>query len=283
MNSALQHLRVVDYADLIHDKYYIQGTFHRTLMATIHDHDFYEINYVLEGGCKHLINNIPLDMTEGDATILRPGDTHGFLSQLPHTNLLSLSICIEEMERFLHAYGDSVTSQICARSQPPIFHLTAHQQNDYRTDFEQILILNQNQRRTRVKIMLDKMLQFYMLYLERPLASNNANAHLLDALAQFNMPEHIREGVPALLRLTNFSHAQLCRVMKSSLGVTPQQYVVSLRLNLALELLQVSDLSLESIISQVGYSSLSHFNMIFTQRFGLTPSEARRKIRVKTI
>lgn len=283
MNSPLHHLRIVDFADLVHDKYYLQGTFHRALMSTIHDHDFYEIAYVLEGSCKHQINDVPVEMAEGDATILRPGDTHGFLSQSPHTNLLSLSVCVEEMERFLHAFGDSVPSDIYTRSQPPIFHLTAHQQNEYRADFEQILILNQKQRLTRVKIMLDKMLQFYMLYLERPLAGNNANTPLLDVLAQFNVPKYIREGVPALLRLSNFSHAQLCRIVKSSLGVTPQQYVVSLRLNLALELLQASDQSLESIISQVGYSSLSHFIAIFSQRFGMTPSEARRKVRVKTI
>ena len=71
--------------------------------------------------------------------------------------------------------------------------------------------------------------------------------------------------------------------MKNLLGTTPQKYVVSMRLNLALELLQNSDMSVDAIIEQIGYASTSHFASIFAQKFGMTPSEARRKARMQTV
>lgn len=283
MNGECNHLTVNDYPELFENKYYIQGTFNRVLMAAIHDHNFYEINYVLEGGCSHIVNGIPIKMSVGDISILRPGDSHGFSSQLPHTNLMSLSVCVEEVDRFFYAYGTELQVSLCNASEPPFFHLTAHQQNDFRTEFEQILIMDPLQRRIRIKILLDRALQFYMLRLEHPPFGNAINSHLTEALARFNSPENIREGVPALLRLSNFSHAQLCRVMKKSLNVTPQQYVVTLRMNLAMELIQDSEIELETIVAHVGYASASHFNMIFTNRFGMTPAQARRKMRMKTI
>ena len=283
MNGECNHLTVNDYTELFENKYYIQGTFNRVLMSAVHDHNFYEINYVLEGGCSHLVNGIPIKMSEGDLSILRPGDNHGFPSQLPHTNLVSLSVCVEEVERFLHAYGDDLRIPLCNSPEPPFFHLNAHQQNDFRAEFEQILIMDHVRRRIRMKILLDKALQFYMLRLEHPLFGNAINSHLADALTRFNSPENIREGVPALLRLSNFSHAQLCRVMKKSLNVTPQQYVVTLRMNLAMELIQDSEIELGTIVAYVGYASVSHFNMIFTNRFGMTPAQARRKMRMRTI
>ena len=104
-----------------------------------------------------------------------------------------------------------------------------------------------------------------------------SRAHFLDALKKFNQPEYIREGVPALLRLSNFSHAQLCRIMKRMLDTTPQEYVIDLRLNLAFQMIQSTTLPLAAIAEQVGYSSLSHFITIFTQKYHITPSMLRKK------
>ena len=278
----IRHIQVYDYEDLKREHYYLQGTFSRKLIPIVHDHNFYEIAYVLHGCCRHIVNNRALDMREGEMILLRPGDTHGFSGQSPHTNLLSLSVCEEEMHYFLQAYGAEWIEHLRAEEFPPFFRLTAHQQNEVRTDFERILTLNANERRLRIRILLDKLLQIYLLRVNSA-NEKSANSHFLDALTQFNTPACIREGVPALLRLTAYSHAHLCRIMKNLLGTTPQKYVVSMRLNLALELLQNSDMSVDAIIEQIGYASPSHFASIFAQKFGMTPSEARRKARMQTV
>lgn len=110
----IRHIQVYDYEDLKREHYYLQGTFSRKLIPIVHDHNFYEIAYVLHGCCRHIVNNRALDMREGEMILLRPGDTHGFSGQSPHTNLLSLSVCKEEMHYFLQAVAQNGLST-CAR------------------------------------------------------------------------------------------------------------------------------------------------------------------------
>jgi AraC family transcriptional regulator len=66
----------------------------------------------------------------------------------------------------------------------------------------------------------------------------------------------------------------LCRAFRAIIGATVTGYRHAIRMNKSLELLRSPD-DLTNIALDLGYSSHSHFTMVFHRTFGMTPSEFR--------
>jgi len=69
---------------------------------------------------------------------------------------------------------------------------------------------------------------------------------------------------------------QLCRAFHRATGYTISGYRHALRLRTALEALRETRIDLTEIALDLGYSSHSHFTMVFRQHFGVTPSALRQ-------
>ena len=63
------------------------------------------------------------------------------------------------------------------------------------------------------------------------------------------------------------------RTFKKHLGVTPNEYLITTRLNKAKELLRTSDLQINQIAPFVGFENVSHFINTFKKFEGITPLE----------
>lgn len=70
---------------------------------------------------------------------------------------------------------------------------------------------------------------------------------------------------------------QLSRLLKRALGVSPLQYVQTVRIDLAKKLLRESDLPLTDIALELGFSSQSHFSTVFRSLTGHTPKTFRER------
>lgn len=97
------------------------------------------------------------------------------------------------------------------------------------------------------------------------------------------MKEFVEANLSAPLQLSDLSELvslseyHFARMFKQSTGVSPHQYVMQQRLNLAQRLLQHSTIPLTEIALQCGFSSSSHFSNRFKQARGETPLTYRRK------
>ena len=67
------------------------------------------------------------------------------------------------------------------------------------------------------------------------------------------------------------------RSFKRYTGLTPLQYLTSIRINKAKELLQVSNYSIQEIANIVGYEDPLYFSRIFKKQTGHAPSKFQRK------
>jgi transcriptional regulator GlxA family with amidase domain len=79
-----------------------------------------------------------------------------------------------------------------------------------------------------------------------------------------------------LARMTEVSQRQLQRLFRRSLGLTPAQYYLNLRLRRARELLLQTDLPIMSITVACGFRSPAHFSKSYRAVFGHSPSRQRR-------
>lgn len=82
--------------------------------------------------------------------------------------------------------------------------------------------------------------------------------------------------VDQLAEELGMSARQLRRVMATELGATPIQLAQTHRLLLAKQLLTETDLPMIDVAHASGFESVRRFNVLFRERYGLTPSGMRR-------
>ena len=75
----------------------------------------------------------------------------------------------------------------------------------------------------------------------------------------------------------NVSPSVLYRKIKSLTGFSPVDFIKTMRLNHALELLKQNRLSITEISEKCGFSSLAYFSNVFHTFFGKAPSDYIKK------
>ncbi|MDB5201019.1 MAG: transcriptional regulator, AraC family [Ferruginibacter sp.] len=86
-----------------------------------------------------------------------------------------------------------------------------------------------------------------------------------------------------LSKQLNYSYAYLANFFSSMQASTIEQYIISLKIEKAKELLMFKELTLTEIADKLNYSSVSHLSSQFKKVTGLTPShfktlKAKRRI-----
>jgi transcriptional regulator GlxA family with amidase domain len=117
-----------------------------------------------------------------------------------------------------------------------------------------------------------------------------------ESQSRYMVLDHLRTQQPDLLRLESFLRARLkrqvtvqemaraigtsprtlARMVKESLGTTPQRWMQRLRIAHARHLLESTRESVEHIATRVGYADAAAFRKIFRRELGLTPHASRQ-------
>ncbi|MEM9422270.1 MAG: AraC family transcriptional regulator [Pseudomonadota bacterium] len=81
--------------------------------------------------------------------------------------------------------------------------------------------------------------------------------------------------VTGLSELAGMSTAHFIRAFRSTIGLSPYQYILSKRLELAMHLCKYSNEPLSHVALRCGFSSQSHMGSQFKRRFKTTPKKVR--------
>ena len=88
-----------------------------------------------------------------------------------------------------------------------------------------------------------------------------------------------RLSIEDVAREVAISPYHFIRQFEAVFGVTPHQYRIRRRLDLAKQLLAAGHHSVTDVCMEVGFSSLGSFSALFAQRVGVPPSAYRRRAR----
>ncbi len=78
-------------------------------------------------------------------------------------------------------------------------------------------------------------------------------------------------------RSRHMSISWFIRSFRQYMGMTPMQYITSIRINKAKELLRSTSCSIQEISGLVGYENPLYFSRIFRKQTGLSPSQYRKE------
>ena len=97
--------------------------------------------------------------------------------------------------------------------------------------------------------------------------------------------KHIDEvlDIDTFAQEMHFEKRQLQRKLKDLTGQTPTEFILTIRLSRAKQLLDAQAGSVSHVAYDVGFNSPSYFTKRFRERFGITPSEYARRVRTQTL
>ncbi len=98
--------------------------------------------------------------------------------------------------------------------------------------------------------------------------------------------EYINQNISSKLTLNilcesfHISKCYLCHIFKASTGLTVYEYILSIRLAKARQMLEDTDKSISEIALQCGFSDFSYFSKAFRASEGITPRQYRHIPRI---
>ncbi|MDG2166621.1 MAG: helix-turn-helix domain-containing protein, partial [Opitutales bacterium] len=87
-------------------------------------------------------------------------------------------------------------------------------------------------------------------------------------------------GVEEFAVKIGMGRTSLYRKMKAVTGLTPHEFIKSMRLKRAAQLLSTGNMNVSETYEEVGISTISYFSKIFREEYGCTPSEYRNRAKI---
>ncbi|TBL72412.1 AraC family transcriptional regulator [Paenibacillus thalictri] len=247
-------------------------------------HPYPELLYVLTG--KVQITWMGVSYTAGPrALLLLPSDTpHQVIALSKEADIWYAELDLEGDELFPGMDHNITWNELqCApESRPvldPVFEMTLELVTEAICS-EKISVSEYAKRLCLLDI--QKLLLLIRAYLERDSAAlsfdRNGGGDTTVALMRFM---ESRYSQPITLKtLADFVHlnpSYLIRDFKKHTGSTPIQYLQMLRMNAATSFLAATDMSINHVAEQCGYPSIHYFSQSFKKKFGVSPSDWRKK------
>ncbi len=235
--------------------------------VTVHRHEFYEIELILEGGGVYNIDGIDYPISRGKLFVMSPISYHK-LNFDKNTRLINLMFTLNcDNLKFL--------SGLFANA--PHFVLDLRE-----TDIEFIRVLaeetvknlkNNNRYTDYTAVLLNCVLG----KISSLKSSESFKSISVISEAVLYIQNHFTEPITLeeVAKISNYSPNYFGKQFKQNTGISFKQYVADLRFAFAKELLKNSSLSVTQISHQSGFNDFSYFMTTFKAKYGVTPKQFR--------
>ena len=266
-----------------------------------HDHNTSELVFVLSGEADYIVQNdhtstevscqnLTCHIQEGDVLVIHPGSVHAY----DHTENLEIFNLVYDYNKLAIPLLDGYAM--------PLFHVIFPRENSRSLEKRVLPILKLNKSEL---ILIESMLNEMQLAVteRRPgvffevlglfmrivtllgrMRLDEKNTHrqsrysIANALLLMTKKYASHISLDELAKSVNMSRRNFCRQFQQVTGTTPMQYLLRLRINHAIELLQDSDMDIGEIAMQCGFCDSNYFCKQFRKICHKSPGAFRREI-----
>ena len=237
-----------------------------SIIQRFHQHDFYEIHFILEGAVNYELKTGVTQIETGHYLMIPPGVEHRLYSISDNFVKLALAFELPKDSSLNH-----VLANIAIEPRSTIGDIEAA------VNF----CLHEAKRHTgySAKLIANRIFELIYLIAGAPQIAE-AKAESLDERLQL-VKEFIEKNngfisCSEAAKHCSLSERQLNRLFQKYEHVSTLEYMHRRRIQRALEMLRRSDLSIGQISETLGFHNEYYFNTFFKKRTGMTPGDYRR-------
>ncbi|MBQ8375302.1 MAG: AraC family transcriptional regulator [Clostridia bacterium] len=254
----------------------------------VHDHDFVEIVYIIDGRGAHYVNGVEYAVQRGDLVYINYGCTHGFKVQ---EKLIAYNIMVK-VDYFQKELISNNTNNIFS-----LLALTSFEDVQSELDRASPLVSFHGEEQKEIEFIFKKIqeelannylgksgqVDAYMNILltnifRKMLVSDNTENEIIPSEIIDYIQTHCGEKLTlkALAEQCFYNPSYFSRLFKKAYNMTLTEFIMEQRLKKSCDLLRNSELSVDEIAVQCGFADKTGFYTRFKQKYGCTPGDYKK-------
>ena len=265
---------------------------HKPLLQE-HEHSFFELVYIVSGNGLQCINNNVFDYHDGHLFLITPQDCHSFDIKETTKFFFIKFNSIYVKSNMLHSDNIQRLEFILdnANHKPGCILRNQSDKNLVKPLIEAILREHINKDLYNRELII-QLVNTLIIVVARNIAkllpervNSRSETRTLDILQYIQSNIYYPEKLRAKIVADHFgiSEFYLGRYFKKHTNETMRQYTINYRLKLIEARLLFSDLRINEIAFELGFTDESHMNKLFRKYRNISPSEFRQKNKVESL
>lgn len=254
--------------------------------AKLHQHDAWELYYVIQGQGNRMAGDTLQSFTEGDVVLIPPSMQHYWEYDPSSANdkgcvhYLMVAFKHSLVERCIEIFPE-LRNRFAGVTFPTEALIFGSESS--RTIRHALLQMSGMDELGRLCIMFHLLPTVFTTtdctFAGRPMRIER-DVRRMQQICTYVMAHYVHPiSLDDIASEVGMNRSAFCTYFKRHKGITFSQFVTQYRLNTACGLLKYSQKSISEICYLVGFSDLPHFVRVFTKEKGTSPSKYRKQIR----
>lgn len=259
----------------------------RYTRSQLHSHNYFEINFVVQGQGKFIFEDEERTMREGELCVIAPFSKHDFLIEDEST---VFTICIRQS-----TFDTTFFSLMSQKDLLPYFFRTILQGNKHPNylmfftkdnrllkNYIRSMMIESNQTDMYGNTCCISYINLFFAAILRSYSQtlrfyNYQMGTDFSLVLQYIQHNYRTLTLSSLAELFHYSEPHLCTLIRQNTGFTFTELIKKLRLADATNYLLNTNLKISEIADQIGYNSADHFSRVFRASFRISPQEYRKQ------
>lgn len=248
-------------------------------MPLMHYHPYYEIYILLSGKRKYLFNNKIIILNPKDILIVKPYEVHRSIpleSASYERYIINLDpSLLLQIEKYNKEIKKLFKKGVIRLSEEKFLRLIDNVRSIEKETQEENKEFACSARNYLERILID-MLKFDDQYLNLEQIQKN-DIRIQEVLDYIVTNYEKKITVEKCANICSMSKSNFVRVFHKVVGTNLKEYINSIRVQKACDLLLETDLSISIISEKVGFDSASYFSAVFKNKLNISPKDFRNK------
>ena len=242
-----------------------------------HAHRFAEIFWIVEGRCRHVLNERESTLEPGAICFLRPLiDRHCFLGAPRHHFVFTnFTFTTAHLQDLLQRHRVELGRFFARKPAPPLQLRVSPGVLAEMNDRALALADRPNTRLYAEHFLFDLVALLTPHAPATPLG-DDVPPWLREACIRIREPDVFQAGVRGFIRAAGRSHEHVTRTARRMLGRAPSQLVNDARMAYARKQLLMTTKSVTEVSLECGFNNTTQFHALFRSYFGTTPKRYQR-------
>ncbi len=265
-----------------HSFFFIDQCINISLEAKLHNHDAWEIYYIVKGHGTRIAGDTVITFVEGDAALIPPNMHHCWKYNQNSTDadgcvhylMLAFSHnfikhCIDTFPEIRIAFANVTFPSEALKFGKKTSELIGK-------ILSGMIGMSDCRRLSEILSFLPDVFNTHDYIAAGKPIRIEKDVRRLQHITEYVMAHYVHEiSLQDIANEVGMNKSAFCSYFKKHKGMTFSQFVTQYRLNTACELLKNTKKQISEICYMVGFNDLSHFTHVFTATYGISPSKYR--------